>query len=297
MRFGRFLGLTITVVSASALSMCGCASDGPEAETGGAGGTGTGTSTSTGAAGSAQNTAVRLANLSPDAPALDFCLKRAGQTNFEGPMLNEELNTAAGLQYAQVTRYITIHAGSYTVRLVAPGQSSCDAALAGTADATDVTLGADRRTTIALLGMAAPPNDATEHLQLKAFNDLNGSAEGKARLTFIHASPDAPPVDVGIVAGPDFTALFQNVAFGEAGAVGTNRYVETDPLTTVTIAVRPTGAMNDLIAITNVTAPAGSIVTVYGIGNVSGVPKPLQSLLCSDSEEPEGAFSVCVLSP
>ncbi|MFO0630441.1 MAG: hypothetical protein U0325_33110 [Polyangiales bacterium] len=44
------------------------------------------------------------------------------------------LGVTAGLAYAQVTRYLTVDAGAYTVRLVAPASANCDTALAGLPD-------------------------------------------------------------------------------------------------------------------------------------------------------------------
>jgi hypothetical protein len=45
---------------------------------------------------------VRVAHLSPDAPAVDFCLAAAGSGEFTGPVL-AGAGAAAGLSYTKVT--------------------------------------------------------------------------------------------------------------------------------------------------------------------------------------------------
>jgi hypothetical protein len=62
---------------------------------------------------------VRIAHVSPGAPAVDFCLARHGTTRFTGPLL-AGAGRAAGLSYATVTRYFDVDAARYDVRLVAP---------------------------------------------------------------------------------------------------------------------------------------------------------------------------------
>jgi hypothetical protein len=78
---------------------------------------------------------VRVAHVSPGAPAVDFCLARHGTTQFTGAIL-AGAGRAAGLSYATVTRYLDVDAARYDVRLVAPGAASCAQPLAGLDDFT-----------------------------------------------------------------------------------------------------------------------------------------------------------------
>jgi hypothetical protein len=78
---------------------------------------------------------LRVAHVSPGAPAVDFCLARHGTTRFAGPIL-AGAGRAAGLSYATVTRYFDVDAARYDVRLVAPGAASCEQPLAGLDDFT-----------------------------------------------------------------------------------------------------------------------------------------------------------------
>ncbi|HSY22422.1 MAG TPA: hypothetical protein VK841_09925 [Polyangiaceae bacterium] len=99
----------------------------------------------------------RVAHLSPDAPPFDVCLAPQGTAAFQGPFLNAfaeamaaangtggssdgsgapadaAIPPATGLTYGQVSAYFVIDPGTYDVRLVAAGATSCDAPLGGSA--------------------------------------------------------------------------------------------------------------------------------------------------------------------
>src|SRR5215475_3377922 len=103
---------------------------------------------------------VRVAHVSPGAPAVDFCLAVHGTTQFTGPIL-ARAGRAAGLSYATVTRYFDVEAARYDVRLVAPGAASCAQPLAGLDDFTrlpELTDGASA--TIAAEGTLGGQGDA-----------------------------------------------------------------------------------------------------------------------------------------
>jgi hypothetical protein len=107
---------------------------------------------------------VRIADVSPDAPALDVCVALHGTGSFRGPLLAElaaRLNRPAGagdgggdggigVSYAQVSAYVALAPGRYDVRLVAAGSTSC--AAPGSASTESANEGADD---VALEGGAA----------------------------------------------------------------------------------------------------------------------------------------------
>jgi hypothetical protein len=76
---------------------------------------------------------VRFAQLSPDAPPLDVCLAPHGTGMFAGPLLEQLAEDAGlapdanapGLSFADVSAYFAIDAGSYDVRLVPAGSTTC----------------------------------------------------------------------------------------------------------------------------------------------------------------------------
>jgi hypothetical protein len=78
-------------------------------------------------------TYVRVAQLSTDAPALDFCLGVPGTAAVRGPFIAQFVGAtgissdagAAGLSYAQVSTYFTVNAGATELYLVPAGSTSC----------------------------------------------------------------------------------------------------------------------------------------------------------------------------
>jgi len=80
---------------------------------------------------------LRVAHFSPGAPALDVCLAAHGTGLYAGPLfalfvddagLASDANTP-GLSYAQVSAYIAVDPGTYDMRLVSAGATSCSSAL------------------------------------------------------------------------------------------------------------------------------------------------------------------------
>ncbi|MFP3491116.1 DUF4397 domain-containing protein, partial [Staphylococcus sp. SIMBA_130] len=62
-----------------------------------------------------------------------------------------------------------------------------------------------------------------DSISLWALNDDMEASEGKAKVRVVHASPDAPNVDIAV---KDGDVLFSDVAFKS-----TSDYAEVDPMT------------------------------------------------------------------
>jgi hypothetical protein len=233
---------------------------------------------------------VRVAHLSPDAPAVDFCVAAHGSSKFTGPVLSGA-GYAAGLSYGQVTAYLPLAAEQYDVRLVAPGQASCATPLGGLADFTDLPeLPSGGNVTLAAEGLAEL--GASTPFTLQAYVDDATVAGGSAKLRFIHASPGTPAVDVGTGGGALFQPLFSDVAYGDtAGAA--NGYIQTAPIASVEISARAHGTLTDALSINPAVLPAGAIVTAFAIGELASTTTPLRALLCVDNAEPSGMLAQC----
>jgi hypothetical protein len=236
---------------------------------------------------------LRVAHLSPDAPAVDVCLAAAGTGRFDGPVL-EAAGGTAGLEYGQVTRYLDVDAGTYDVRVVAASASDC--AMPIVPDTTGVTLGGERALTVAATGLAAPAA-GEPGFALVPFVDDAQVAAGKAKVRFIHASPGTPAVDVGAGSGDGFTPLFTAVEFSEIDeALGPTGYLETEPLSDVTLSARATGTSEDALVVEGASLPAGAIITVFATGLLGGDP-PLAALVCSDDSAATALLSRCAFAP
>ncbi|MEZ4294409.1 MAG: DUF4397 domain-containing protein [Polyangiaceae bacterium] len=269
---------------------------GAEGGAGGAtGGTGGATGGTGGAGGGEAMASVRVAHLSSDAPAVDFCVSPDGVT-FVGPVMNKLLGDSDGLAFSEVTAYLSLPPATYTARLVAPGADTCDESLAGLPDVKDLAVADGGFYTVAAIGMLAPPAGA-KPFEVTAYVDDGSVAAGKAKLRFVHASADTPNVDVGTGEKETFAAVFTNVAFSETGKIGGKDYLETEPLSGVTISARATGTDADALVIPGVNLPEGAIASAFAIGNLSGAPSPLKVLVCVDNGAPEKNLTPCVVVP
>ena len=270
-------GLFVTVLVACGGKVTFSADDG---DSEGGGGEGGGV-----AVGNAQ---VRVAHLSPDAPAVDFCLLPEGAPAV-GPVL-QSVGVNAGLSYPNVTGYLPVAAGTYGVRLLSADALSCDDTL-GIPDVAGITVSEDTNYTVAATGMVSPAgSDAS--FSLKVYVDSLDVPAGQISVRFIHLSPDTPNVDVGLGSGAAFSPLFPNVPYGSVGQLGGD-YLQTAPLVDVTLSVRATGSFSDALVIPGVSVPAGAVVTAFAIGNLDGSPAALRALVCVDN----AAASSCTVLP
>lgn len=242
--------------------------------------------------GSPETARVRVAHLSPDAPAVDFCIAPAGTGAFIGPVLGGA-GDPLGISYGNVTRYLDVPADQYDVRIVAPGAADCGRALLP--DVTGLpSLPPGASATLAATGKL--DHDGTgEPFALRPYIDDAAVPAGQAKLRFIHASPGTPPVDVGTGGGALFTPVFPNIAYGDALARD-NGYITTPPLEGIEISARVSGTASDVLSITPASLPAGAIATAFAIGQVGNAAAPLGVLLCLDSNPAHGYKTECKLA-
>jgi hypothetical protein len=177
---------------------------------------------------------VRVVHASPDAPAVDVYV--------DGTLALENL------AFGSASDYVPLPAGEHQVQVAATGTEAAQAVI----DAM-VTLEAGKAYEVAAVGNVA----SIEPLVLEV--DLSPLAEGKARVRAVHASPDAPAVDVAVTGGP---VLFTNATF----PAGTD-YAEVDAAT-YDLEIRPTGTTDVALAVPGVAVEAGKIYDIFAIGLV-----------------------------
>jgi len=186
---------------------------------------------------------------SPDAPEVDICAN--GTPAF------------IDVVFPSATQYATVEEGTYQIRVVAAG-AGCEGG--GVINAT-LPLPANSETTVVALNTM----DSIEPLVLEDDNTV--PAMGMARLRFVHASPDAPTVDITLTDG---TTLFDNVSFKEVGS-----YIEA-PAGTLDLEVRDETGTVVVLTLENVTLEPGTVYTVYAIGLLEGEPA-LDALITVDN--------------
>lgn len=186
---------------------------------------------------------VRAVHASPDAPAVNVI--------GSGGVLGAGTNVFPNLSFTQASAYAPLPNGTYTVGVAAAPSTTTIYSesfdLTGPADVTVVARG--------LLG-----GTGGTAFDLLPFVDDNTSIAGQARVRFIHASPNAPLVDITLPGGSN---LFNDVAFGTSGG-----YI-TVPAGNYTLQVR-LASNQDLVLSTNVSLAGGSVSTIFAMGLVGG---------------------------
>jgi hypothetical protein len=241
---------------------------------------------------------IRVAHLSPDAPAVDVCLKPAGGAY--GKPLLASLGAAAGLPYPKLTAYVELPPARYDARIVRAGDPD-GCANAAVADTLGIAVDKGVTATVAAIGVLDRSGLAAHDpgFRLAVYPDATSTAAGKGKLRFIHASPSTPAVDVGTGAGTTFSRVFANVAFGGIAVhtpIDALGYAEVPPFT-APVTARISGTTTDALTVPSVTIAAGQLATAFAIGAKTGqTANPLRVLLCDDRQS-IGLLSACVTAP
>jgi hypothetical protein len=132
---------------------------------------------------------VRVAHLSPDAPAVDIWV--------DGAVVLEDV------PFRAFSGYLEVEAGTRNIQ-VTPANSTTPVIDA------DVALDPDKYYTVAATGLVGE-NDLSP---IVLTDDRSGNPNGNAHVRFVHTSPDAPNVNIRVANGGPM--LFSDVAFREA---------------------------------------------------------------------------------
>jgi hypothetical protein len=253
--------------------------------------------------GVAQVGAFRLANLSPDLPAVDYCFRMATDGIFQGPQM-KAVGVPGGIVYAnparQVSNYLILVTGSWVLRIVQANAADCTVPLVP--DQT-VVISADSFSTVAVVGVAGSTD--APHATYTWANDQSAPAS-QAMVRFVNAALSsataaAPPLDGGTGAPGSFQKIFPAVPYpGPAipsATVNGNGYAAVDPaLLTPTstfsacIAGAAPGPLTCPIsqAVGGIGLPAGYTGTAFAVGGTPTAPARL--LFCLDNSWPAASF-------
>ena len=136
----------------------------------------------------AMNASLRVAHLSPDAPAVDVWL--------DGTRVLQDV------PYKTFSDYLDVPSGDHNIQVTPAGATTPVVINA------DVTLTEDVAYTVAATGLLS-----TGDLSPLVLVDDRTPSSGAAQVRFVHTSADAPAVNVGVASG---ATLFSNVEFREA---------------------------------------------------------------------------------
>jgi len=195
---------------------------------------------------------VRVVHASPDAPAVDV-------------WINDGL-AIENAPFKGITDYAPLAAGAYNIKVVPNGATEPVVIEA------DLTLEAKDYTIVAV--------GLLENIEPLLLIDNNSApAAGKAHVRFVHASPDAPAVDIAVKGGP---ILFSNVAFKEIGD-----YLPVDA-GTYDLEVRLTGTETVALDVPGLALADGTVYTVFAMGLAGG--EPMLTAVPSVDSRPEAAM-------
>ena len=180
---------------------------------------------------------VRIVHLSPDAPTVDVYAD--GELAFEDV---EPLSESG---------YLSYRPGSYVISFVPAGGDSEEAIYEREIDLDSGEY------TLAAVGEVCSQSDRP--FELVTFEDENGPTEpNHGRIRVVHASPDAPPLDIVL---EDGTTLFEGLEFGEG------RYADI-PAGEGIIEMRE-ASEEDGLARFAIEPDAGAVYTGYAVGYLS----------------------------
>ncbi|MFC4776850.1 DUF4397 domain-containing protein [Paenibacillus sp. GCM10023252] len=191
---------------------------------------------------------VRIVHASPDAPNVDVYVN--------GDAVLKDV------PYKAASDYLSLAPGSYDVKVFAAGKNGeGDPVLSAT-----LPVEAGKKVTVAAVNKVAA-------IELLVLNDDLSASEGKSKIRFVHASPDAPNVDLALKGGD---VLVPNAAFKSASA-----YLEVDPAK-YDLEARPAGTADVALAIPGVELKPGTVYTAFAVGLAGGTPA-LEAWLLTDS--------------
>ena len=191
---------------------------------------------------------VRVAHMSPDAPAVDVRVNGAV--------------ALANIPFEAVTGYVELPSNAYFIEVVPAGQPGpvVIAATLELAPNTDYTV--------------AAVNDLANIEPLVLVDDNTIPGPGQSHVRFVHASPDAPAVDITLTDG---TVLFGNIAFKEVG-----NYLPV-AAGTYDLEVRLAGTSTVVLSLPGIPFSDQTVYTVFATGFAAGGPPPLNAALIEDA--------------
>ena len=186
-----------------------------------------------------QNARLRIVHAAVGAPSVDVQLDKK-------PVVHN-------LGFGSASEYLSITPGDHSATVFPAGMSGPGQEVL-TGELEDVK--ADQDYTLAVLGRSPD-------VHAKVLYDTTAIPTGnQAKVRVLHASPDAPAVDIAVSG----VVLFNSIRFREA-----TDFVEA-PAGTVDLEVRPAGSTKSVLQVPAYTLTAGSIYTFVALGLLQGTP-------------------------
>lgn len=179
-------------------------------------------------------TKIRVVHVSHDAPAVDVRV--------------DDAVAITNLAYGQSSGYAELNAGTRNIKVTPAGLSSPIVIQA------DLPLAENSEYSVYAVNNLA-------HIEPVFVEDMRTANSNAVKIRFLHASPDAPAVDIKLNNGSG-TAVFSNVAFKTI-----TPYAEV-PAATYTFVVTPAGSSNEVVVFNPITVQNGTTYTVVAHGTL-----------------------------
>ncbi|UCG63314.1 MAG: DUF4397 domain-containing protein [Candidatus Zixiibacteriota bacterium] len=183
-----------------------------------------------------QTAEVLIVHASPDAPGVDIFVDN------QGPAVSN-------LTFPANTGYVALDAGTRNVKVNVTNTSTT---------VIDANVKLDPNAAYTVFAV----NSVANIEPLVLVDDLSSPAAGKAHVRFVHLSPDAPAVDVGLAGNG--AVVFGNVSFK-----GFDGFTPLDA-GTYDLEVRLAGTATAVLPLPGIMLESGKIYTVFAKGFVSG---------------------------
>ncbi len=204
---------------------------------------------------------IRVSHLSPDAPNVDV-------------WVNGEV-TLSNVPFLATSDYLRVPEGTYRIQVTPTGSTEPVVIDANVSVDTSVYY------TIAATGFLGSGDLAPIVLP-----DESKGLKGSAKVRFVHASPDASAVDVGLSGG---AAVFENVSFRESSDYATLPAGDYD------LEVRLAGTEAVALSLGVVTLESGAVYNVFAAGSAGD--GTLQAITLLSSEPLPAEVRAAHLSP
>lgn len=231
----------------------------------------------------------------------DVCLKRAGESDYIGPLIRQQTMRNGGVFYGSVSAYLTLPVANYEVRIVGGMATTCATQLIPMApDLPLPQISAGRRYTAVAAADAERAGKFFTSLKLAVIEDDLATQGGQVRLRFINASPDVTSADFGLGEMGTYQQQFRDAVYGGFGtpvANATGAYTTTGPQTNATFTVRSSVMGSDLLVVRNkVSLVAGSATTQFLVGlraSMGSTVNPLKLVQCEDTKPASSGLAAC----
>jgi hypothetical protein len=183
---------------------------------------------------------VRVAHLSPDTPAVDVWVN------------GKVVDSLKNVTFKTVSPYLKLPVGATNIAVYVAGTTTNPAISAS------VTL-EKKNYTVAAIGLLG--GSGAQALKANVYTDDLSVNAAKARVRVIHASPDAPAVDVAVQGG---AVVVPNLSYPNATA----SYLELDA-GTYPLEIRAAGSASAVLKFSTPALAAGKVYTVFAVNTLA----------------------------